>query len=59
MLPAIILFAAANVLVLTLSKYRPYIALASGIISSFVDNVATVLMIVASFPSKCLLRPTA
>ena len=32
MLPAIILFAATYVLMLTLSKYRPYIALASGAI---------------------------
>ena len=32
MLPAIILFAATYVLMLTFSKYRPYIALASGII---------------------------
>lgn len=32
MLPAIILFAATYVLMLTFSKYRPYIALASGLI---------------------------
>ena len=32
MLPAIILFAATYVLMLTFSKYRPYIALASGVI---------------------------
>lgn len=32
MLPALILFAATYVLMLTLSKYRPYIALASGLI---------------------------
>ena len=32
MIPAIILFAATYVLMLTFSKYRPYIALASGII---------------------------
>lgn len=32
MLPAIILFAATYVLMLTSSKYRPYIALASGVI---------------------------
>ena len=32
MIPAIILFAATYVLMLTFSKYRPYIALASGVI---------------------------
>ena len=32
MLPAIVLFAATYVLMLTFSKYRPYIALASGVI---------------------------
>ena len=32
MLPAILLFAAAYVLMLTFSKFRPYIALASGVI---------------------------
>ena len=32
MLPAIILFAATYVLMLTFSKYRPYIALCSGVI---------------------------
>ena len=32
MIPAIILFAATYVLMLTFSKYRPYIALASGLI---------------------------
>lgn len=32
MLPAIILFAATYVLMLTFSKFRPYIALASGLI---------------------------
>ena len=32
MLPAIILFAATYVLMLTFSKYRPYIALTSGVI---------------------------
>ena len=32
MLPAIILFALTYVLMLTFSKYRPYIALASGLI---------------------------
>ena len=32
MLPAILLFAATYVLMLTFSKYRPYIALASGVI---------------------------
>ena len=32
MLPAIILFAATYVLMLTFSKYRPYIALASGVL---------------------------
>ena len=32
MLPAIILFAATYVLMLTFSKYRPYIALASGLV---------------------------
>lgn len=32
MVPAIILFAAAYVLMLTLSKYRPYIALTSGVL---------------------------
>ena len=32
MLPAIILFAATYVLMLTFSKFRPYIALASGIL---------------------------
>ena len=32
MLPAIILFAATYILMLTFSKYRPYIALASGLI---------------------------
>ena len=32
MLPAIILFAATYVLMLTFSKYRPYIALASGLL---------------------------
>ena len=32
MLPAIILFAATYVLMLTFSKFRPYIALASGVI---------------------------
>ena len=32
MLPAIILFALTYVLMLTFSKYRPYIALASGVI---------------------------
>ena len=31
-IPAIILFAATYVLMLTFSKYRPYIALASGLI---------------------------
>ena len=35
MLPAIILFAATYVLMLTFSKYRPYIALASGVIFIF------------------------
>ena len=32
MIPAILLFAATYVLMLTFSKYRPYIALASGVI---------------------------
>ena len=32
MIPAIVLFALTYVLMLTLSKYRPYIALASGLI---------------------------
>ena len=32
MIPAIILFAATYVLMLAFSKYRPYIALASGLI---------------------------
>ena len=32
MLPAIILFAITYVLMLSFSKYRPYIALASGVI---------------------------
>ena len=32
MLPAILLFALTYVLMLTFSKYRPYIALASGLI---------------------------
>ena len=32
MLPAILLFAAAYVLMLTFSKFRPYIALASGVL---------------------------
>ena len=32
MIPAIILFAATYVLMLVFSKYRPYIALASGLI---------------------------
>lgn len=32
MIPAIILFAATYVLMLTFSKYRPYIALASGVV---------------------------
>ena len=35
MLPAILLFAATYVLMLTFSKYRPYIALASGLIFIF------------------------
>ena len=35
MIPAIILFAATYVLMITLSKYRPYIALASGVIFIF------------------------
>ena len=32
MLPAILLFAATYVLMLTFSKFRPYIALASGVL---------------------------
>ena len=32
MLPAIILFAATYVLMLTFSKFRPYIALTSGVL---------------------------
>ncbi len=32
MLPALILFAATYILMLTFSKYRPYIALASGLL---------------------------
>ena len=45
MLPAIILFAATYVLMLTFSKYRPYIALASGVIF----NVSGMLPLKAVF----------
>lgn len=48
MIWAILLFAVTYVGMLTFSKYRPYIALGlalfAGVISAFVDNVATVLM---------------
>ncbi|MBE6954377.1 MAG: arsenic transporter [Ruminococcaceae bacterium] len=54
MLPAIILFAATYVLMLTFSKYRPYIALASGIIF-IVSGMLPVSDIIGSLDFNVLL----
>lgn len=54
MLPAIILFAATYVLMLTFSKYRPYIALASGLIFIF-SGMLPVTDIIGSLDFNVLL----
>ena len=53
-LPAIILFAATYVLMLTFSKYRPYIALASGLIF-IVSSMLPVDQIIGSLDFNVLL----
>ena len=54
MLPAIILFAATYVLMLTFSKYRPYIALASGVIF-IISGMLPVGQIIGSLDFNVLL----
>ena len=54
MIPAIILFAATYVLMLTFSKYRPYIALASGLVF-IISGMLPVNQIVGSLDFNVLL----
>jgi len=55
MLPAIILFAATYVLMLTFSKYRPYIALTSGLLF-IILGMLPVSDIIGSLDFNVLLR---
>ncbi len=58
MLPAILLFAATYVLMLTFSKYRPYIALASGLIFIFTGMLPVQEILQIMLPAILLFAAT-